>query len=311
MVGRQVDRDYDGYYGLAQKLGALYVRDGLDAKSAASKAFNDLIGDRYEFRDTWRMPKGGQQPSADDVQAGTVAAKEAIARGGAIAAGAVQPQIASNLDAAKNDMNLTPQEEALYNRHLTNLTGPGGVDNADGSRSTLYQSVQAGPGGRYYNVPTVWDGKRETKKFTRDDGKVFDVPNDKALANIATAGWDSFPSYGTPEEADKRYGQMHGYMDRDVGAYFAQRRPFNIKPALDDMGRGAANEADTMRAIARDGKFVTANDNSGLNLVYADKVVRDRAGKPIELTWAQLAGMGHARSAAQAASPAAAISVAP
>src|SRR4029077_12157899 len=43
MVGRQMDRDYGAYYGLGEKLAALYVRDGDDASHAADKAFKALI----------------------------------------------------------------------------------------------------------------------------------------------------------------------------------------------------------------------------------------------------------------------------
>lgn len=127
----------------------------------------------------------------------------------------------SSFGAANSALGMTPQEQALYQRHLTNLNGPGGVDNPDGSRSTLYQSVER-HNGRYYNVPTVWNGKIETEKWTRPrDGKVFDIPNATARANIDKAGWDSFPSYASPDEADARYEKMHGFMEKDTAAYHA------------------------------------------------------------------------------------------
>lgn len=128
----------------------------------------------------------------------------------------------SNRDAAYYALNLSPQEQALYSRHLTNLNGPGGVDNSDGSRSTLYQAVQE-HGGKFYSVPTVWDGRREVEPYTRQDGTTMDVPNSTALGNVAKLGWDAFPSYTTPEEADSRYDQMHGYMERDTADYMKQR----------------------------------------------------------------------------------------
>lgn len=125
-----------------------------------------------------------------------------------------------NYNAANVEMDLTPEEQALYQRHLSNLYGTGGVDNQNGTRSTLYQSVQQRPDGKYYNVPTVWDGKIETEKWTRPaDGKVFDVPNAVAKQNIGNAGWASFPSYATPDEADTRYDQMHRYMEKDTNQY--------------------------------------------------------------------------------------------
>lgn len=74
LVGRQRDADEPGYFKLGQELSALYVRDGDDATVAAGKSFNALVGNRYEFRDTWRVPKD-IGVGADDVQKGTVAAR--------------------------------------------------------------------------------------------------------------------------------------------------------------------------------------------------------------------------------------------
>ena len=151
LVGRQLDRDYPGYFKMARDLGALYVRDGMDAPHAAAKAFTDLVGGRYDFRDTYRIPKSAGV-SADDVQAGTVAASTRLS-------------------------------------------------------------------------------------------------------------------------------------------------DFNVAPAIDDMGLGSANAADSLSKFGRDGKWVTSPDNSGLNLAYGDKFVRTTDGKPLELTWSQLATMGRDRAA--------------
>lgn len=144
----------------------------------------------------------------------------------------------TNLDAAKKEMNLTPQEEALYQRHLTNLTGTGGVDNPDGSRSTLYQAVQEHDG-KFYNIPTVWNGKREVEKWTDPKtGKIWDVPNKTALENVARSGWDKFPSYSTAEKADERYEQMHKFMERDTGTYLQHRqKPAAAPSSLWEEGR--------------------------------------------------------------------------
>jgi hypothetical protein len=135
----------------------------------------------------------------------------------------VQAPTSPNYDQANKDLQLTPQEQALYQRHLTNLSGPGGVDNPDGSRSTLYQSVQE-HNGQYYNVPTVWNGVRETRPYVNPTtGQTMDVPNQTALANVDKAGWNTFPSYSTPDEADARYDQMHGYMEKDTADYLASK----------------------------------------------------------------------------------------
>lgn len=116
-------------------------------------------------------------------------------------------------------LNLTDQEKFLYQMHLDNLYGSGGVNHDNGSRSTLYQAVQENEG-KFYNVPTVWGGKIETEPYTRGDGKVFDVPNKTALENIAKTGWDQFPSYASPTEADTRYDAMHQFMEEDTQNYF-------------------------------------------------------------------------------------------
>jgi hypothetical protein len=109
--------------------------------------------------------------------------------------------VRTNLDAAQTNMNLSPQERALYERHLGNLDGPGGVDHMDGSRSTLYQ-MSSDQDGRTYNVPTVWNGAIQT-------------PN-TAWQKATQAGLQTFPSYPNSGDAEARYEKMHGYMERDV-----------------------------------------------------------------------------------------------
>jgi hypothetical protein len=158
LVGRQRDRDFGAYYGLGEKLASLYVRDGDDASTAAHKAFNALIGNRYEFRDTWRMPKSAGV-SADDVQAGVEDAKLAV-RNGAL----------------------------------------------------------------------------------------------------------------------------------------------NIRPAINDIGL-SDNRADSFSKFARDGKWVTSADQSGLNLVYDDNFIRTEDGKPLLLSWQQLVQMSKDHKARVAVTP--------
>jgi hypothetical protein len=114
-----------------------------------------------------------------------------------------------NYRAAVDKMNLTPQEQALYKRHLTNLTGPGGVDNPDGSRSTLFQS-SVEHNGKTYNIPTVWDGK------------ILSI--DDAVKRVDAHGWDKFPSYDSEEEAESRYEEMHSYMEKDTAKYLESKR---------------------------------------------------------------------------------------
>jgi hypothetical protein len=120
----------------------------------------------------------------------------------------------AHMNAAAQTMHLTPVEQALYQRHLDNLWGPGGVDNPptagnpQGSRSTLYQT-NVEIDGKNYNLPTVYDGK------------ILSV--DEAIARAKAQGLDNFPSYATPQAAEDRYQQMHGFMDQDATDYYAKR----------------------------------------------------------------------------------------
>ena len=111
-----------------------------------------------------------------------------------------------NRDAAHAAMNFSPQEMALYNRHLDNLYGSGGVTNPDGSRSSLYQ-ITTEIEGKNYVLPTVWDGKI--------------LNSDEAIARAKEEGLDMFPSYATEDEAEARYQQMHDFMEKDTQRYFS------------------------------------------------------------------------------------------
>jgi hypothetical protein len=109
---------------------------------------------------------------------------------------------------AEDELKLNPAERALYRRHLTNLHGKGGVDNEDGTRSTLYQTtVQLG--NKTYLIPTVWDGKV--------------LPVREAVDRVRQVGWDKFPAYATLAEAEKRYDQLHTYMQLDTKQYEQNR----------------------------------------------------------------------------------------
>ena len=114
-----------------------------------------------------------------------------------------------NLSAADKEMKLSQQEKALYKRHLTNLVGSGGVDNPDGSRSTLFQ-MSVGLGDKVYNIPTVWNGKI--------------LPLDAALSLAKKEGIDKFPSYSSQEEAESRYEQMHIFMKKDTSKYLEYKK---------------------------------------------------------------------------------------
>jgi len=108
---------------------------------------------------------------------------------------------------ATQQLRLTPQEQALYQRHLENLYGSGKVVHPDGGISTLYQMSVEGPGKRHYNIPSVYDGHI--------------LHPTQAIQRAEQAGWHQFPSYPSGEEADARYQAMHGYFDQDMDRYHA------------------------------------------------------------------------------------------
>jgi hypothetical protein len=174
------------------------------------------------YKDTWPTWAGGpkaaigRQPS----QRGTAPLQNP--EPSQDASGASVPD-QRNFQAADAALAMTPQEQALYKRHLANLYGPGGVHNADGSISTLYQtSVEIG--GKVYNIPTVYDGKILSPQ--------------EALARAKAQGIDNFPSYPDEKTAESRYNLMHDFMEKDTASYISSSRrqstPFVVK---DSQGR--------------------------------------------------------------------------
>ena len=113
-----------------------------------------------------------------------------------------------NMTAADTAMSLSPQEKDLYQRHLDNLNGFGGVNNANGSRSTLFAATM-GSEDKTYVVPTVHDGQILSGQQLRD--------------KINEIGIDKFPSYSSQGEADQRYDQMHSFMEKDTAEWFARK----------------------------------------------------------------------------------------
>lgn len=110
----------------------------------------------------------------------------------------------ANMQAAMAKMNLTPEEQALYLHHLNNLQ-MGGVQNPDGTTSTLYQSSGGSPQGmpgQTYNIPTIYGNTK--------------LGVNPAWDRAENAGMQNFPSYPSDFAAENRYQQMHNYMERDT-----------------------------------------------------------------------------------------------
>jgi hypothetical protein len=102
--------------------------------------------------------------------------------------------------AALKELGLTPQEQYMFRHHLGNLRR-GGVKQPGGQTSTYLGSTFE-IGGRHYMLPTVWDNQV--------------VPPDAAVGRARAAGLDNWPSYASEDEAEQRYDQIHGYMERNT-----------------------------------------------------------------------------------------------
>jgi len=94
-----------------------------------------------------------------------------------------------------------------------NLNGPGKVVHPNGDISTLYQMSVEGPGGMTYNIPSVYEGRI--------------LPPAQAVQRAEQYGWNFFPSYKTPQEAEQRYQQMHQYFDQDMQNYIQANPQFS------------------------------------------------------------------------------------
>lgn len=113
----------------------------------------------------------------------------------------------SPFERAVRSLSLSPQEQYLYFHHLNNLYGPGKVITPGGDVSTVQQAVVSGPGGMYYSIPTIWDGQ------------ALDAVS--AAQRASQVGWQQFPAYRSPEDAQARYDAMHSFIDEDTASWLA------------------------------------------------------------------------------------------
>jgi hypothetical protein len=107
--------------------------------------------------------------------------------------------LGTNFEAAKQQLNMSSEEQFLYNHHLGNLRR-GGI-RGNGGAST-YKGITAEIDGRVYMLPTIWDNKR--------------LSEEESVRRAKEVGLDKFPFYNSEEEAQKRYGAIHEFMDMDV-----------------------------------------------------------------------------------------------
>lgn len=138
MVGRQKDRDYTPLFDLGQKLAALHVRDGDDSSTAAAKAFNELIGAQYDFKDTFMIPKqAGVSPEA--VHAGSLAVRSMLPELGARAP----------LDDMPGRTNATKTDLDALGRDATFVSEPHGT----GLNLVYNDKFVRGPDGKNLTIP--------------------------------------------------------------------------------------------------------------------------------------------------------------
>ena len=166
---------------------------------------NSLSAQGRETQDVEaNFPRGFKQDIS--FSPGEMARVQGIGRPAVLQA-AFKPSLSDK--AARDELKMTPQELQMYGRHLGNLRGPGGVDHPDGSRSTL-MNMGVELGGKYYNLPRVYDGKI--------------LSPDDAIAKAQGLGLENFPSYKNREEAESRYNELHKFMEKDA-AQFYRRGP--------------------------------------------------------------------------------------
>jgi len=135
----------------------------------------------------WSDLIGGGTPLADDVLTAPL-------------------QRQDNYLLAQEALGLSPEEQNLYQHHLSNMANYAQVYNQDMTGSTLLQITAQGPNGRFYNLPTVWDGRELPPVAGRDMA-------------VARQGWNYWPSYATEAEAQARYDAMHQFLSRDRALY--------------------------------------------------------------------------------------------
>ena len=124
-----------------------------------------------------------------------------------------------NYWAALHELNLTPQEQHVYNHHRQNFNN-GGVPHPDGSISTFLNFTTDAGTNRQYILPQVWDNQILDQRA--------------ATARAVKEGLDKWPSYPTWQEAEKRYQQIHKYMERDTVDRRLNANPIGQPPGATD-----------------------------------------------------------------------------
>ena len=109
--------------------------------------------------------------------------------------------VTKNFEDAKRRLFLSPQEQNMYQLHLHNLWSDDGYSHPDGGRSTYYMTPHE-ENGRVYALPGVAEGRL--------------LDRSESVDRARQQGLDNFPSYGSHEELNQRYGDLHQAMEKDT-----------------------------------------------------------------------------------------------
>jgi hypothetical protein len=139
---------YDNYADTADSLAIMLMHRGMKPKEAASKAFDSMVGFKYEFEGEWRVPKSalGGTTTVPAIRSGATMARYDIAEKGDLAVPAT-PGAVRGEDAAKQWRN-TVQDNGFW------VTSPG-----DGGLSLWVKSglgAQPVLDARGQNVRRTW-----------------------------------------------------------------------------------------------------------------------------------------------------------
>jgi GH24 family phage-related lysozyme (muramidase) len=171
---------FNDFRGQAEKLAAKYVIGGMTSTEAATKAYEQLVGFKYTFQDSYRVPK----------DAGVDAS--AVAKGSVIALrdlGKVEPleaNPAGRLEAGNIDLNRRPV-----------------VKNADGTISTV-RSIGVNIDGQEVLIPTVGD-----------EGKI--LTNEQAIERFRQTG-KHLGKFDTPDNATAFAEKLHDAQAKQYGS---------------------------------------------------------------------------------------------
>lgn len=207
----------NGIASAVEDLAVSYVRNGENSATAATRAADQVINDRFTVQDTYYIPKDVSDgvlysPARIGSFLDTQKTREAIEAAGVMSFGA-------GLSFKPVPDGFTPQEQALIQYHRDNLSRGTELKDEQGTTTVLITGMQ-GPDGREYLVPGFFDGKRQSPAAIAE--------------RVGKIGWDRFPSYATLDDAEQATKRLHDLIEEDsrVGPNVALDRERTIATAV-------------------------------------------------------------------------------